>query len=138
MIPTAHELGYDVYVAWLLGPDEDSVKLAGESALCKNADRKIAVLNAKFGDPEKFPWVRSQVRESWLDSGGLEGVLPVLTERVAIKVRALPGRYSSLVRSPDLFIVERSSVFRWIRKSWEDVVSPLFAESVEPVVESIE
>lgn len=131
VIPTAQGLGYRVFVAWLIGSDEDSVKLAGESALCREADRKIAVLNAKEGDPEKMPWNRSEIREEWRRSGGLEGVLPCLTERVAIKVRALPGRYTDLEKSPELYIVERSSVFRWVRKSWEAAVAPLYESEGE-------
>ena len=126
VMPTVRSLGYEIYVAWLIGPDEDSVTLAGESALCREADRKIAVPNEKEGNPEKFPWYQSGVRKEWLESGGLEGVLPCLTERVAIKARTIPGRYSDLERSPELFIVERSSVFRWVRKAWEGAIVPLY------------
>jgi len=126
VMPTIRSLGYEVYVAWLIGSDEDSVTLAGESALCREADRKIAVMNEKAGHPEKFPWYQSGVRKEWLESGGWEGVLPCLTERVAIKARSIPGRYSDLERSPELFIVERSSVFRWVRKAWETAVAPLY------------
>lgn len=126
VMPTVRSLGYEVYVAWLIGADEDSVTLAEESALCWKADRKIAVPNEKEGNPEKFPWYQSGVRKEWLESGGLEGVLPCLTERVAIKARTIPGRYSDLERSPELFIVERSSVFRWVRKAWETAVAPLY------------
>lgn len=126
IMPTVRSLGYEVYVSWLVGADEDSVTLAEESALCREADRKIAVLNEKEGNPEKFPWYQSRSRKEWLESGGLEGILPCLTERVAIKARAIPGRYSDLERSPELFIVERSSVFRWVRKAWETAVAPLY------------
>lgn len=130
VMATVRNLGYEIYVAWLIGRDEDSAKLAGESALCRMgmADKKIAVLNEKDGNPEKFPWHQSEARKGWLASGGMEGILPCLTERVAIKVRALPGRYSDLEKSPELYIVERSSVFRWVRKSWESVVDPLYQE----------
>ena len=130
VMPTVRSLGYEVYVAWLIGADEDSVGLAGESALCREADRKIAVLNEKAGNPEKFPWYQSGVRKEWLESGGREGVLPCLTERVAIKARTIPGRYSDLERSPELFIVERSSVSRWVRKAWETAVAPLYESGV--------
>ena len=70
IMPTVRSLGYEVYVAWLVGADEDSVTLAGESALCREADRKIAVLNEKEGNPEKFPWYQSRGRKEWLESGG--------------------------------------------------------------------
>lgn len=130
IIPTVRSLGYQVYIAWLIGADEDSVTLARESAMCREADRKIAILNEKEGNPENFPWNQSGFRKEWLESGGLEGILPCLTERVAIKVRRIPGRYSNLERSPELVIVERASVSRWVRKAWEMAVAPLYeAES---------
>lgn len=131
VMTTVRNLGYEIYVAWLIGRDADSATLAGESALCREADKKIAVLNEKDGNPEKFPWYESETRKKWLESGGMEGILPCLTERVAIKVRALPGRYSDLEKSPELYIVERSSVFRWVRKAWEGVIAPLY-ESEAP------
>ena len=126
VIPTVRSLGYEVYVAWLIGADEDSVTLAGESAMCREADRKIAILNEKEGNPENFPWNQSGFRKEWLESGGLEGILPCLTERVAIKVRRIPGRYSNLERSPELVIAEKASVSRWVRKAWETAVAPLY------------
>ena len=138
VMATVRNLGYEIYVAWLIGRDEDSAKLAGESALCRTADKKIAVLNEKDGNPEKFPWHQSEARKEWLESGGMEGILPCLTERVAIKVRALPGRYSDLERSPELYIVERSSVFRWVRKAWEGVIAPLYESELKAIASIFE
>ena len=128
-IDAAHELGYSVHVGWMVGPDENSAALSASSALCGLADRKVAILNARFGDPQKFLWARHKARAAWLESGGLEAALPPLTDTAMHAVREHMGRYTDLAKpgSP-LSTITRKYVGDWCRKSFEGPVGALFAD----------
>lgn len=128
-IDAAHELGYSVRIGWMIGPDENSASLSASSALCRLADRKIAVLNERFGDPKKFLWARHKARSAWLESGGLEAALPPLTDSAMHAVREHMGRYTDLAKpgSP-LSTITRKYLGDWCRKSFEGPVAQLFTD----------
>jgi hypothetical protein len=125
-IDAAHDLGYEVRVGWMVGPDADSAALSASSALCALADRKVAVVNARLGDPSKFLWARHKARTSWIESGGLEAVLPQLTDTAMNAVRENMGRYTDLSEpgSP-LSTITRKYVKDWCRKAFEGPVGML-------------
>lgn len=127
IVPAAHDLGYAVHVAWLLGPGDDSARLAGESQLCRLADRKVAIVNKAFG--QTIAWAHHPARAAWLESGGIEGELPVLSERTMAAVRDLPGRYSVIAQDLGaLNTIQRSAVHRWVHASWVSAIVPIFGE----------
>lgn len=128
-IDAAHEMGYSVRVGWMVGPDENSAALSASSALCGLADRRIAVLNGRFGDPAKFLWARHKARIAWLESGGLEAILPPLTDSAMHAVRENMGRYTALADpgSP-LTTITRKYVGDWCRRAFEGPVAALFAD----------
>ena len=125
----AHELGYSVRVGWMVGPDENSAALSSSSALCRLADHKIAILNERFGDPKKFLWARHKARTAWLESGGLEAVLPSLTDTAMGAVREHMGRYTDLAKpgSP-LSTITRKYLGDWARRAFEGPVAAIFAD----------
>ncbi len=129
-VDAARELGYLVHVGWMVGPDENSAALSSSSALCGLADRKVAILNARFGDPQKFLWARHKARVAWLESGGLEAALPPLTDTAMHAVREHMGRYTDLATpgSP-LSTITRKYVGDWCRKAFEGPVARLFADN---------
>jgi hypothetical protein len=128
-IEAAHELGYSVRVGWMVGPDENSAALSTTSALCGLADRKIAILNGRFGDPQKFLWARHKARAAWLESGGLEAVLPPLTDTAMHAVREHMGRYTDLSKpGAALSTITRKYLGDWCRRSFEGPVAALFAD----------
>lgn len=129
LIEAAHDLGYEVCVAWLLGPDESSAALSTESALCRLADRKVAVVNGRFGDGKRFAWTKHPARTAWLESGGLESVLPALTDRAMTAISDQPGRYSTLA-GPDspLSTITRKYVHQWVRAAWDGPVRLLLED----------
>lgn len=133
IMPAAQELGYQVIVAWLMGPGEDSARLAIESALCREADQKIAVINGLFGDPERTAWAKHESRADWQESGGYEGVLPAMTDRIARRVRETPGRFTAIANDRDLTVIERQAIKRWIEKSWSQTVEILYTDEREAV-----
>ena len=128
LYPAAHELGFEVCIAWILGSGEDSVRLLCDSKLCEHADRKIASLNSMFGEPQKTIWWDHVARENWLANGGIEGVFPELTDRVIRKVRETQGRYLHLCQHEDFTIIERQAIKRWIDLSWKQNIVPLIEE----------
>jgi hypothetical protein len=129
-VDAAHELGYSVRVGWMVGPDENSAALSTTSALCKLADHKIAVMNARFGDPQKFLWARHEARTAWLESGGLEAVLPPLTDTAMHAVREHMGRYTDLAKpGSGLSTITRKYVMDWVRRSFEGPVAQLFSDN---------
>ncbi|MHB1567480.1 MAG: hypothetical protein ACYCR3_08055 [Acidithiobacillus sp.] len=128
-IDAAHELGYSVRIGWMIGPDENSATLSLSSALCGLADRKIAVLNERFGDPKKFLWARHKARTAWLESGGLEAVLPPLTDTAMHAVREHMGRYTDLAKpGSGLSTITRKYVMDWARRAFEGSVAALFSD----------
>ena len=130
IVPAAHELGYTVTVAWLVGAGEESARLAGESALCAQADRKVAVINDHYGTAATSIWERHAARAAWLESGGLETHLPDLTERVAEIVRASTGRISAL-SAPDsnLPVVTRTVIKRWVQAAWTGPCAAIYQDT---------
>lgn len=133
ILPVARDLGYCVCVGWMIGPDEASARLAGESLLAAGADRKAAIVNrglaAGAAGDEFYPWLRGDggYRDVWLTSGGAEGELPLLATRVAAQVKAHgAGRIRDLAgaESP-LALVNRSIVQRWLNAALEQAVAPL-------------
>jgi hypothetical protein len=129
-IEAAHEIGYSVHVGWMVGPDENSAALSATSELCRLADRKIAILNGRFGDPQKFLWVRHKARAAWLESGGLEAVLPPLTDTAMHAVREHMGRYTTLAApGSGLSTITRKYVMDWVRRAFEGPVAMLFQDA---------
>ncbi|MGE0049354.1 MAG: hypothetical protein AB7T01_10545 [Acidithiobacillus sp.] len=131
--PVAQELGLQVCVAWMIGRESSSATLASESAICKLADRKMAVVNRHESDFDRdYYWFTApQYREEWIASGGLTGEIPELASRVGAKVKEYQGQsFASLAgtESP-LFIVERQIIKNWLRKSWQQSVIPLIEEA---------
>lgn len=133
IIPAARDLGYRVVVAWMIGADEDSARLAGESRLCQAADLRVAVLNERFiGTINKPIWSRHPARETWLASGGLEATLPMLTERVMEIVRETPGRISALAaQEAGLPVITRTVIKRWVNAAWSGPCAMLFGNNSE-------
>lgn len=128
--PTVQALGFSLTVAWMIDIGEDSARLAGQSALCRLADRKIAVQNTRLKPREALPWHKHRAREEWLTSGGIEAVLPGLTERVMGRIREIPAPFSQIVRDREngLTIVERQSLKRWVESSWTQAVVPILED----------
>lgn len=122
--PTVNELGYSLVVCWMVDIGEDSVKMADKSALCKMADKKVAVQNTRLKAADALPWHRHPVRDKWRSDGGLEIILPPLTERVISRVRDIQEPFSHIVkdRESGLTIVERQSLKRWVESAWSEIV----------------
>jgi len=132
LVEAAHDMGYAVAVAWMLGPDDSSAALSAESALCRLADVKLAVINCRFGDGKRFSWTRHPARTEWLESGGLESTLPALTDRAITAVQEHPGRYSDLAAPGSaLSTITRKYVGEWVRQSYEGPVALLFQDTGE-------
>ena len=130
ILPAARDLGYRIVVGWMIGADEDSARLAGESRLCREADRRVAVVNERFGSLDKLIWNRHPARANWLESGGLEATLPELTARVADVVRQHPGRISSLVKTESgLPVITRTVIKRWVNSAWSGPCAMLFGNN---------
>lgn len=129
LVEAAHDLGYTVRVAWMLGPDEASAALSGESELCRLADRKVAVVNERFGDVKRFAWNKHAARQSWIANGGMESALPHLTDRAMTAVQDHPGRYSVLASpgSP-ISTITRKYILEWVNKASAGPVALLFGE----------
>ena len=132
LVEAAHDLGYTVRVAWMLGPDEASAALSGESELCRLADRKVAVVNERFGDGKRFAWSKHPARQAWASNGGLESALPHLTDRAMTAVQDHTGRYSVLAApgSP-ISTITRKYIMEWVNKAWTGPVALLFGEDGE-------
>ncbi len=129
LYPAAHELGFEVCVFWLLGQEEDSIRLLTESSLCQCADRKMVVINGHYGDPTRSFWWAHNFRTHWIQGEGMEGIFPDLTDRVIRRVREMNGRYTDMVKHPDFTIIERQAVKRWIDKTWEGPIGFLLEDS---------
>lgn len=129
-VDAAHEMGYSVRVGWMLGPDENSAALSGDSELCKLADLKIAIINERFGDGKRFAWAKHPARAAWLKNGGLESALPMLTDTAVNATREHAGRFTVLAApgSP-LTTISRRYVGDWARKAFDGPISMLFADT---------
>lgn len=121
--PTVREMGFSLVVCWMVDIGVDSVLMADKSELCKMADQKVAVQNCRLKSAEALPWHRHPVREKWLSEGGIEIVLPGITERVISKVRDIQAPFSHIVqdRENGLTIVERQSLKRWVENTWAEI-----------------
>lgn len=123
----ARELGYSIHVGWVVGPDENSAALSATSGLCRLADRKIAILNSHYGDPKKFLWTKHEARTAWVESGGLESILPALTDSAMGAVRGNIGRYTDLaLPGSGISTITRKYIGDWCRRSFEGPVALLF------------
>ena len=120
-VPTARALGYEIHVAWMVGDDAAGIALSQTSALCADADRKVAIINAHKTDPKRGQWASSAARAAWMESGGLEAVLPALTDRAATILREHPrGRVLDLAKPEGGQTVVIQQVFHnWVRTAWE-------------------
>ena len=129
-VPTARALGYEIHVAWMVGDDAAGIALSQTSALCAEADRKVAIINAHKTDPKRGQWASSAARSAWVDSGGLEAVLPALTDRAATILREHPhGRVSDLAKPEGgQTIVIRQVFHNWVRAAWEGPCAVLDGE----------
>ena len=132
IVPVARELGFQICVAWMVGRESSSATLANESAICQVADRKIAVVNRHESDYDRdYYWFAvPQYKDAWIASGGLTGEIPELASRVGAKVKEYQGRSFASLAGPEspLFIVERQIIKNWLRKSWQDSMTPLIEE----------
>ncbi|MHB1737073.1 MAG: hypothetical protein ACYCQM_10980 [Acidithiobacillus sp.] len=132
IVPVARELGFQICVAWMIGRESSSATLANESAICQVADRKIAVVNRHESDYDRdYYWFAvPQYKDAWIASGGLTGEIPELASRVGAKVKEYQGRSFASLAGPEspLFIVERQIIKNWLRKSWQESMTPLIEE----------
>lgn len=113
-VPVARDMGYDLHVAWMIADDLEGINLSMESALCAQADHKIAVINAAKTSATSGPWHRSDARKAWLESGGYEGVMPVLTDRAMVLLRETQRRPFDLTTPEG----GQSIVIRQVFKNW--------------------
>lgn len=113
---TATGLGYRLHVAWLLGGDEDSYRLSIKSALCRQADHRVAVVNERV--PSAWAaWQAREERREWIGTGGLEARLPALTERAAVIMRDQLGKISELTQpKAGLPLITRTVIRQWLAK----------------------
>ena len=129
LVPAAQEIGYQVIVAWLVGAGEDSARLAAESELCRVANRKVAVINERFGECDKLVWSRHSALTEWIENGGLETTMGDLVERVASIVRESQGRPSTLTtRESGLPVITRHALHRWIQSVWSGPCAAILGE----------
>lgn len=124
ILPVVREMGYEVLVAWMMGGGR-SEDLLMKSSLCAGADRKIAVVNAHYVDAES--WLRSDVHDSWVEEGGLDGTLPKMTAS-AVSVMQTHTRPLSLLAVSDggQSIVMRQSLKNWLSVAYAGAVATLY------------
>ena len=113
-VPVAKVMGYDIHVAWMIADDMEGINLSTESTLCAQADHKIAVINAAKTSATSGPWHRSDARRAWIESGGHESVMPVLTDRAMALLRETQRRPLDLT-TPES---GQSIVIRQVFKNW--------------------
>ena len=124
--PTLIDMGYDLLVAWMIDVGEDSAVLSQSSKLCALATHKIAIRNERLKPADRLPWETHPARDAWRASGGIEGVLPGLAERVAAKMRSINAPFSDLIADQHLTIVERQAIKRWVNNAWTQAIEPLY------------
>ena len=115
-----NELEYDSRCLFVVGPGDDSARLAGESmedgivSICSSS---VAIVNQFFGaELEDFAWFTSSARTDWLKSGKTEFMLPALEQRVTKNPDYLaPGTLSFLAtKESPLCITDRMLIRRWL------------------------
>lgn len=126
--PAIEALGYQLIVAWMIDIGDDSAILSAKSELCKLADIKVAVRSERIKESKMLPWEKRQERKDWLKTGGIEVLVPALSERVIEKTR-VGNTYSDIVLDTKLSIIERVAVKRWLEKSWLEGVMPIYAKA---------
>ncbi len=126
--PAIADMGYQLLVAWLVDVGEDSAVLSQTSKLCQMADIRMAVRNERLKPKERLPWEHHAARQAWIASGGLEGILPGLSERVAARLREVKSvPFSHLIDDKERFtIVERQAIKRWINNAWAQAAEPMY------------
>lgn len=125
LFPASKELGFEVSVFWLIGQEEDSIRLLKESRLCQESHRGMVLINARHGDPARSFWWGHPYRQEWREKGGLEAVFPALTDRVMRRVRETTGRYSDITKRSDFSVIERQAIKRWIDQTWRGPIQEL-------------
>ncbi|WP_275099366.1 hypothetical protein [Sedimenticola hydrogenitrophicus] len=110
--------GWEVVTLYLLGAGIESSTSAIESlsaGLAGVSDRKIALRNLAFGDPNRWPWTRDGHQEAWISAGGQALDFAELTGRTVEKIRG-SGPLGPLIsgEEPGLFLVDRSILHRWL------------------------
>lgn len=132
IVPTLEALGYTLLVGWMVDVGEDSAVLSGQSKLCALARHKIAIRNERLKPADRLPWEHHSARLAWRESGGSEGILPGLTERVAARLRDLPSvPFSALIEDQRLTIVERQAIKRWVNGAWAGAIEPLYLTALD-------
>lgn len=132
IVPTLEEMGYRLLVAWMIDVGEDSAALSMQSKLCALAKHKIAIRNERLKPAASLPWERHPARDAWRASGGIEGTLPALSERVAARLRGIPNApVSQLISDSRLTAVERQSIKRWVTGAWIGAIEPLYKNALE-------
>ncbi|MBN2700568.1 MAG: hypothetical protein JXR29_03860 [Methylothermaceae bacterium] len=117
--PAAEALGIEIGVTFAVGPGIESVRAAQRSqesglvSICPPGHR-LAVLNAHLGTPGRFAW---QSEDN--DWEGHESTLPPLLERVASKMRSIPGPLAVVEESGDLQVIERLILKKWLHEAEE-------------------
>lgn len=80
-------------------------------------EHQIIVRSEILGDPKNFAWESSKVRKVFLESGGLEAVMPkIKMDALEKKVREIRGPYSAMI-TPDntlLSLGERMLLQKWL------------------------
>ncbi len=134
IVPVAHDLGFEVLVAWMVGQGEESASLSSKSHLCEFADKKIAVLNYGLSGglgSDHFAWMEHPARDAWLETGGIEGSIPLLISRVSGQVKDIrAASMLQLAKSPDspLNLISRQGLSRWLDSCFDGAVAPLIGE----------
>lgn len=125
---TAAGLGYKLHVGWLIAGDDDSCRLAVQSALCRAADHRVAVVNDRV--PSAWAtWQARRERKEWIGTGGIESRLPSLVERAAVTVRERTGPISNLVLpSAGLPLVTRTVIRQWQAKCEKGPITALIGD----------
>ncbi|WP_022948665.1 hypothetical protein [Methylohalobius crimeensis] len=118
--PAAEAMGIEIGVTFAVGPGVESARAAQRSqesglvSITYPTSHRLAVLNAHLGTPSRFAWRRED--NAW---EGHESTLPPLLERVASKMRSIPGPLSVIAESDDLQIVERIILWKWLKEANE-------------------
>lgn len=126
--PAVEDLGYKLIVAWMIDIGDDSAILSAKSELCKLADIKVAVRNERIKESKFLPWEKSAERKEWFKTGGIETIMPAISERVIEKTRKAIT-YTDSMTDSKLMVVERSAIKRWVEKSWLEGVLPIYAKA---------
>lgn len=121
-------LGQDMTVFYSVGPLDIHTKNLVESATqgllsAVPPARRIVVMSEIGGPAKGFHWANSPARTTFLNEGGLEGVMPLFKPPLLDQqIRDMPGGYSPLVaKNSPLKIADRALLFRWLSAAHEVV-----------------